>query len=327
MEITRQRYEQWGSDGGGSFEERSRPRCMPRTSSGTSPGTRWCDLPTQGKKEKPELLDTLASYLSEGWTGRYQPRSPRVHRCRGERDRRLLHGKSQHRRERGPGSRHDVFQIWKEASRQPSSSSGARSRLATDCPQSRRAVGVAARSRRDLDHRQRESLPFICEWVGVVAPAPLPRMGEQTALVSRFRLSRFATARDFWVPSLSPLSHSWGSGTLRRPRIWCRVLPRSRAEELLVARLARSSQTLALGPRRRLTRQTVDVPAVAACPRRSYSRLKLRVWSALPPPRHAMRGRTAAPHPPRRRRTPTPATRRHRVMFSVKVNYSFGLAG
>ena len=30
---------------------------------------------------------------------------------------------------------------------------------------SRRAVGVAARSRRDLDHRQSESFPFICEWV------------------------------------------------------------------------------------------------------------------------------------------------------------------
>ena len=33
-------------------------------------------------------------------------------------------------------------------------------------PRSRRVVGVAARSRRDLDHRQSESLRFICEWVG-----------------------------------------------------------------------------------------------------------------------------------------------------------------
>ena len=40
------------------------------------------------------------------------------------------------------------------------------------CPRSRRAVGVAARSRRDLDHRQSESLPFICEWVEAVALLP-----------------------------------------------------------------------------------------------------------------------------------------------------------
>ena len=39
-------------------------------------------------------------------------------------------------------------------------------------PRSRRAVGVTARSRRDLDHRQSESLPFICEWVEAVALLP-----------------------------------------------------------------------------------------------------------------------------------------------------------
>jgi ketosteroid isomerase-like protein len=40
---------------------------------------------------------------------------------------------------------------------------------ATGGPRSRQAVGVAARSRRDLDHRQSESLPSICEWVRAVA--------------------------------------------------------------------------------------------------------------------------------------------------------------
>ena len=40
------------------------------------------------------------------------------------------------------------------------------------CSASRRAVGVAARSRRDLDHRQSESLPFICEWVEERALSP-----------------------------------------------------------------------------------------------------------------------------------------------------------
>jgi ketosteroid isomerase-like protein len=39
-------------------------------------------------------------------------------------------------------------------------------------PRSRRAVGVAARSRRDLDHRQSESLRFICGRVEAVALLP-----------------------------------------------------------------------------------------------------------------------------------------------------------